>query len=126
MLAPIIPSINSHEILNLMKAAANHGALSVAHTVVRLNGPIGRIFTDWITKTYPDRADKVLHQIESCHGGSLNDSRYGKRIRGDGKFAEQIDQMVKMGKRLYFKDKTFPRLNCALHESHKDSQLSLF
>ena len=85
MLAPIIPSINSHEILPLAKAASEHGALSIAHTIVRLNGAIGEIFKDWIYKTLPDRAEKVLHQIESCHGGRLNDSRYGTRMRGEGK-----------------------------------------
>lgn len=84
MLAPIIPSINSHEILPLAKAASDNGALSIGHTIVRLNGAIGEIFTDWIKKTMPDRAHKVLHQIESCHGGTLNDSRYKTRIRGEG------------------------------------------
>jgi len=84
MLAPIIPSINSHEILPLAKAASNYGAISIGHTIVRLNGAIGQIFTNWIRKTMPDRADKVLHQIEDYHGGSLNDSRYGTRMRGEG------------------------------------------
>ena len=54
MLAPIIPSINSHEILPLAKAASDAGALSIAHTIVRLNGAIGQIFRDWIHKTMPD------------------------------------------------------------------------
>ncbi len=54
MLAPIIPSINSHEILALAKAVSEHGASSMAHTIVRLNGAIGEIFTDWIKKTMPD------------------------------------------------------------------------
>ena len=53
MLAPIIPSINSHEILPMAKAVSESGALSIAHTVVRLNGAIGEIFTDWIKKKMP-------------------------------------------------------------------------
>lgn len=126
MLAPIIPSINSHEILPLAKVVSEHGALSIAHTIVRLNGAIGEIFTDWIKKTMPDRADKVLHQIESCHGGSLNDSRYGTRMRGEGKIAEQINNLVKMARRKYFKDKVMPKLNLDLHEQFKEGQLKLF
>ncbi|SDB62660.1 DNA repair photolyase [Flavobacteriaceae bacterium MAR_2010_188] len=126
MLAPIIPAINSHEILGLAKAASDYGASSIAHTVVRLNGPIGQIFSDWIRKAYPDRAEKVLHQIESCHGGNLNDSRIGKRIKGDGEFADQILQMVQMGRKLYFKDKGIPELNYDLHETYKQGQLKLF
>ncbi|WP_299548084.1 PA0069 family radical SAM protein [Seonamhaeicola sp.] len=126
MLAPIIPSINSHEILPLAKAASEHGAYSIAHTIVRLNGAIGEIFTDWIKKTLPDRADKVLHQIESCHGGRLNDSRFGTRMRGEGKIAEQINNLVRLAKQKYFKDKTMPKLNCDLHEQYKVGQLKLF
>ncbi|MDT0557814.1 PA0069 family radical SAM protein [Ichthyenterobacterium sp. W332] len=126
MLAPIIPSINSHEILNLAKTVSEAGALSIAHTIVRLNGAIGEIFTDWIKKTLPDRAAKVLHQIESCHGGNLNDSRYGKRMRGEGQIAKQINAMMSLARLKYFKEKSMPKLNTTLHEQYKDGQMRLF
>lgn len=126
MLAPIIPSINSHEILPLAKAASDVGALSIAHTIVRLNGAIGETFSDWIKKTMPDRADKVLHQIESCHGGNLNDSRFGTRMRGDGEIAKQINDLVKIARLKYFKGKSMPKLNVSLHAQYKDGQLKLF
>lgn len=126
MLAPIIPSINSHEILPLAKVASENGALSIRHTIVRLNGAIGAVFTDWIHKTMPDRAEKVLHQIESCHGGSLNDSRFGTRMQGEGKIAEQINTLVKLARQKYFINKQMPNLNTQLHESFKNGQLKLF
>ncbi|WGD35679.1 PA0069 family radical SAM protein [Olleya sp. YS] len=126
MLAPLIPAINSHEVLPLAKAVSEAGALSIAHTIVRLNGAIGEIFTDWIKKTLPDRADKVLHQIENCHGGHLNDSRYGTRMRGEGQIAKQINDLVKLARHKYFKDKAMPKLNTSLHEVYKDNQLKLF
>ena len=126
MLAPIIPSINSHEILPLAKAVSEAGAMGMSHTIVRLNGAIGEIFTNWIKQTLPDRADKVLHQIESCHGGSLNDSRFGNRMRGDGKIAEQIHQLMRLARQKYFKGKVMPKLNLDLHETYKSGQLKLF
>lgn len=126
MLAPIIPSINSHEILPLAKAVSEAGALSIAHTIVRLNGAIGEIFTDWIKKAMPDRAEKVLHQIKNCHSGNLNDSRYGTRMRGEGEIAKQINDLVKLARHKYFKEKKMPRLNIELHEQYKDGQLKLF
>ncbi|MFK7814497.1 MAG: PA0069 family radical SAM protein [Maribacter sp.] len=126
MLAPIIPGINSHEIMNLAKAVSDNGALSFAFTVVRLNGAIGQIFTDWIHKALPDKAEKVLHQIEACHGGNLNDSRFGIRGRGEGKIAKQIHDLVRLAKHMYFKDKVFPKLNYDLHEQFKDGQMRLF
>lgn len=126
MMAPIIPSINSHEVLPLAKKVSELGALSMGHTIVRLNGAVAEIFTDWIKKTMPDRAEKVLNQIESCHGGNLNDSRFGTRMRGEGEIAKQINDMAKLAKLKYFKDKSIPKLNCALHEQFKHGQLKLF
>ncbi|MBL85329.1 MAG: radical SAM protein [Winogradskyella sp.] len=126
MLAPIIPSINSHEILPMAKAVSESGALSIAHTVVRLNGAIGEIFTDWIKKKMPDRADKVLHQIKNCHGGTLNESRYGVRMKGEGKMAKQISDLMDLARLKYFKGKSMPHLNTSLHELYKDGQMKLF
>jgi len=126
MLAPIIPGINSHELLPLAKAVADHGALSFGLTVVRLNGAIGQIFSDWIKKAMPDRAEKVLHQIQDCHGGSINDSRYGLRNKGEGKIATQIHDMAQLAKQRYFNDRTFPQLNMDLHQQYKDGQWELF
>jgi DNA repair photolyase len=126
MIAPIIPSINSHEILPLAKKVSELGALSIGHTIVRLNGAVGEIFTDWIKIAMPDRAEKVLNQIESCHGGNLNDSRYGTRMRGEGEIAKQINDLVQLAKLKYFKDKAMPKLNCSLHEQYKEGQLKLF
>ena len=126
MLAPIIPGINSHEVLPLAKAAADAGALSIGYTVVRLNGAIAEIFTDWIRKAMPDRAEKVLNQIRECHDGNLNDSRFGNRMRGDGVFADMIRSQIALARRKYFVGRQIPELNTALYQQYKDGQLSLF
>ncbi len=126
MLAPIIPGINSHEILPLAKAASDAGALSIAYTVVRLNGAIGQIFTDWIRKAMPDRADKVLHQIAACHGGQLNDSRFVDRMRGEGELAQMIRSQVLLARKKFFVGKEFPTLNHSLYSQYKGGQLNLF
>lgn len=126
MLAPMIPGINSHELLKLAKTVSEHGALSFGFTVVRLNGAIGQIFTDWIRKAMPDRAEKVLHLIQDCHNGSINDSRFGIRSRGEGKVAQQIHDMARLARQKYFKDKVFPSLHTDLHEQYKNGQMKLF
>ena len=126
MAAPIIPGINSHEILPLIKASAEAGASSVGYTVVRLNGAIAGIFEDWIKKTMPDRANKVLHQIAACHDGKLNDSQFGRRMRGSGEFAEQIKAQVELGRKKFLVGKHVEPLNCELFEQYRPGQLSLF
>jgi len=126
MMAPIIPAINNHEIFDLIKITSELGACSAAYTIVRLNGTIANIFTDWVKKTLPDKANKILHQIKSCHGGQLNDSRYGKRMRGEGKIAEQVAIQFRLAKKIYFSSKCMPPLNYKLYYKQKNTQYKLF
>lgn len=126
MMAPIIPSINSHEILPLAKEISKHGAKSIGYTIVRLNGAIGTIFTKWLENVLPDRKDKILHQIMQCHEGNLHDSEFGKRMRGSGNMADQIHQLFTIARQKYFPEKQKIHLNCDLHQYHKDQQLRLF
>lgn len=126
MLAPMIPGINSHELPGLAREVAAQGALSFGFTIVRLNGAIGQLFTDWIKKSLPDKAEKVLSQIAQCHGGSLNDSRFGIRNKGEGPIARQLHELAAMAKRRYFRGRVFPALNTDLFEVLPPGQLSLF
>jgi DNA repair photolyase len=128
MAAPIIPGLNSHEIPSILKAGAEHGAKDASYIIVRLNGQVGLVFEDWIRKTYPDKADKVLNLIRSCHGGTLNESRFGIRMRGEGKEAESIASLFKISYSKYFKKGAMPGLNTALfnRSAESDKQLSLF
>jgi len=126
MMAPIIPGLTEHEIFNVARETSAAGALSMAYTMVRLNGDIGEIFEDWIRKTYPDRADKVLNKIKECHNGNLSDHRFGKRMRGEGNIAEIIANQFKLAKRLYFKDKVYPPYDKELYYKFKHPQMSLF
>lgn len=133
MVAPVIPGLNSHEIIPVVRAVTERGALSIGHTVVRLNGKIGEVFTEWIRRTMPDRADKVLHQIADCHGGQLNDSRFGYRMRGEGKIAAQIHRQFEIARSKYLKNKLFPELNTSLYAAERarllrtsNGQLELF
>jgi DNA repair photolyase len=105
MTAPIIPGLNSSEIPELIKAAAEHGADTAGFTIVRLNGAIGDIFTDWIHKNFPDAAEKVLNHIKAVHGGQLNDSRFGTRMSGEGNIAASIKQLFTMAVKKYIGEK---------------------
>lgn len=116
----------SHEISPLAKAASDAGALSIAYTVVRLNGAIGQIFTDWIHKAIPERAVKVLHQIEECHGGTLNDSQWCQRMRGQGEFAEMINAQIALARRKFFSSKKDPALNISLYEQFMGANCNYF
>lgn len=126
MMAPIIPAINSHEIFDMVKTIGELGAVSVAYTMVRLNGEVGQIFKDWVKKSYPDRASRIIHQIEETHGGSLNESRFGTRMRGEGKISEQVALQFKLAKRKYMAEVCLPPLNYSLFDKTNSNQLKMF
>lgn len=134
--APIIPALNDEGIFETVKAVADAGAITVSYIVVRLNGHNGLIFEDWVRSNFPDRANKVLNQIKTMHGGKLNDSQYGRRMRGEGKFAEMIRAQFVLARKKYLADRVWPVRNNNLYEetrnaiileqSYKKPQLKLF
>lgn len=124
MNAPIIPGLNHHEIPELLKAAADHGALNAGYTVVRLNGSIGKIFEDWLRKNFPDRFNKVWNQISELHGGNVNDSQFGRRMSGEGEYAAIIKQLFRKSKAKYFAGRAMPVYD--LTKFRKQGNLSLF
>jgi DNA repair photolyase len=66
---------------------------------LRLPHGVGPLFEDWLKKHYPERAEKVLGRIRSLRSGRLNDPRFGSRMRGEGIFAEQLEQMFRVASR---------------------------
>ena len=126
MVAPIIPGLNDAEIPNIIKQSAEAGASNVAYTIVRLNGSIGPIFEDWIRQAFPDRADKVLNQIADCHGGHLNDSRFGTRMRGEGPFAEAIAKLFRISRQKYMAGRSMKPYDYSHFCTRSGKQLGLF
>lgn len=124
MTAPIIPGLNHHEIPTLIKAAADHGAMAAGMTIVRLNGAIGRIFEDWLRKNFPDRFDKVWNQIAVMHGGQVNDSHFGRRMTGEGNFADTIHQLFRASKKKYLAGRQMSPYD--LSKFRRGGSLSLF
>lgn len=125
MLGPMIPGLNEQEMPAIIKSAADAGAVFSAYTFIRLNGAIKTLFHDWLFKNFPDRAEKVWHLIESGHGGQVNDSRYGVRMRGEGPIAELVSQQYKKYTKIYGLNQDRWKLDTGIFQ-RPGSQLSLF
>lgn len=123
MIAPVIPGLNHHEIPSILEETAKRGALTAGYTVIRLNGKVSDIFKDWLEKNFPDRYHKVIHHIEEMHGGHLNDSKWFKRMKGEGNFSIAIEKLYKIAKQKHFGSKTMPPYNLSLFRRGGNYQL---
>ncbi len=126
MIGPVIPGLNDHEIPDIMAATAEAGAYNAGYTMVRLNGAIGTIFEDWIHQAFPDRAEKVLNQIKGAHNGTLNDSRFGYRMRGEGRMVQSIHRLIELSRVKYFKGSKPPPLRRDLFIRTNRGQMGMF
>ncbi len=125
MLGPMIPGLNEHEMPAIIKAASEAGASFSAYTFIRLNGAIKFLFHDWLYKNFPDRADKVWHLIEVSHGGKVNDSVWGRRMRGEGSIAKLVADQYKTYTKKYGLQHERLGLDCS-NFKRPGSQGSLF
>lgn len=102
-MAPIVMGLNSEEVFAVAKAAGERGAYQLSYIMARLNGQIAEIFETWIRSAYPERAEKVLNQIRATHSGKLNESEWGKRMKGSGNYADQIARMVQIARKKFIR-----------------------
>ena len=98
-IAPVIPGLTDHEMPAILKAAADAGATSAGFTMLRLPHAVAPLFEQWLQTHFPDRQDKVLNRLKAIRGGKLYDAEWGKRMRSEGIFAEQIEQMFQVARR---------------------------
>lgn len=125
MLGPVIPGLTDHELPAILEAAKNAGATHASYIVLRLPYGLKALFDDWLRTHQPLRREKVLHRLESLRGGRLNDPRFGHRMRGEGRFAEQIDATFRIWTRRLGLDGPRPSLSTAAFRPPGGRQLEL-
>ncbi|MFO1464023.1 MAG: PA0069 family radical SAM protein [bacterium] len=124
--APVIPALNDSEIPAILNAAARAGARFAGYVMLRLPHGLAGLFETWLEEHYPDRRHKILHRLESLRGGKRNDPRFGKRMRGEGPFADQVAQLFEMGLKKAGMEKRGPELSTKDFRRPRPPQLSLF
>ncbi len=101
MFAPVIPALNDHELEAVLEASAESGALWAGYTVLRLPNEVRPLFKDWLNEQYPLRAGHVMSRVRQIRGGKENDPAFGRRMRGQGVYAELLRQRFDRACRRY-------------------------
>ncbi len=106
-IAPVIPFINDGDIEAIVQAAAEAGAQSVFHIVLRLPWEVAPLFRHWLQTHFPERAARVMARVQDLHGidPALREGEgtraprdyaatFGQRFRGQGPWAQLLSQRV--------------------------------
>lgn len=100
-IAPVIPGLTDHEMPNILKAAADVGAISAGYTPLRLPLAVSPLFVEWLDVHRPEKKEKVLGHIRSIRGGNLNSAQFGSRMTGEGVYAEQLGKIFSLYAKKY-------------------------
>lgn len=90
MVAPVIPSLNDHEMEGILEACYEAGVRRAGYVMLRLPLEISDLFRDWLDRDYPDRASRVMSLLQSMRGGKDYDASFDSRLRGTGVYADLV------------------------------------
>lgn len=128
MTAPVIPSINDHEIEAILARARAAGAREAGYIMLRLPLELRDLFSEWLVANFPDKARRALSLVRSTRGGKAYDASFGKRMTGDGPYAWMIGRRFEIAARRLGFAQSATRLRTDLFEPPRrgPQQLALF
>lgn len=128
MVAPVVPALNDAGIERILEAARGAGAAEAGYVLLRLPNEIKELFREWLVEEFPDRADRVIHLMQSMHGGRDYRAEFGLRQKGSGPYAQQISARFRLAlKRLgYNEARVALRTDLFKRPQAKGSQLTFF
>jgi DNA repair photolyase len=125
--APVIVGLSDRDMIPILEAAREAGAISAMMMPVRLPGSVAELFETRLREALPLRAERVLSRIREMRGGKLNDPRFGMRQRGEGRYAEALQQSFEAtSRRLGFGAFPEPKSGTFRRKERATPQLKLF
>lgn len=128
MASPVIPALTDHELERILEAGAEAGAVAASSILLRLPAEVSPLFREWVADAFPDRAARIMGRVRELHGGRDYDPAFGKRMRGEGPFAELFRHRFKIAlKRLGLVEELTPlRTDLFAVPPRAGDQLELF
>jgi DNA repair photolyase len=88
MVAPVVPGLTDPEAEKILEAARDAGATAASWIMLRLPREVSGLWRDWLEEHYPARVNRVMEKVREMHGGADYSPDWGKRMRGEGTYAE--------------------------------------
>ena len=129
MTAPIIPFLNDQEIESILKKVSELGAYTSGYVFIRLPFEVKHLFEEWLEKHFPLKKNHILNLIRNSRNGKLYDAKFGKRMTGEGSYADLLAKRYSLAKKKFNLNKRMPDYDFSLFQapfSDFESQFSLF
>lgn len=128
MISPIVPGLTDHELEGIVAAARDAGAVAASMIPIRLPREVAELWESWLAEHYPERVGRVMSKLRDMHGGKPYEAEFGKRMRGEGIWADLLQQRFKRAVRAAGLSERLPPLRTDLFEVPlaKGDQLALF
>ncbi|MEC7961742.1 MAG: radical SAM protein, partial [Pseudomonadota bacterium] len=114
MASPMVPGLSDPELEAILTAGQAAGARSASWIMLRLPREVSPLFQDWLAEHYPDRAGRVMARLREMHVGQAYSAEWGKRMRGEGHYAQILSHRFKLAARRLGLDQPQPALRCDL------------
>ena len=124
LVSPVIPGLTGQELPAILRTAAEHGATTATYQLLRLAGPVEKLFRDWLAREYPLRAGKVVSGLLDVRRGKLNEARFGIRMTGEGATAEMLENMFSLTAKKFGLAERWEELSTAAFR--RDGEADLF
>jgi DNA repair photolyase len=98
-LAPVIPGLNDDQMVEILQQARAAGAQEAFYSIVRLSGSVEPVFLERMAALFPERLQKITNRLREVRGGMLNNSTFFERQRGQGPYAQMLEQLFLAAKR---------------------------
>jgi DNA repair photolyase len=116
MVAPVVPGLTDSELEPILQAARDAGAVAASWIMLRLPLEVSPLFREWLEARVPERAAKVMARVREVHGGKDYDPVWGKRMRGEGVWADLIERRYRVAVARLGLDVALPPLTCSSFE----------
>lgn len=90
MMAPVVPGLTDTEVEAVFAAGRDAGARAASWIMLRLPREVAGLFEAWLDEAFPGRAGRIMARLREMHGGRVYDPAFGKRMRGEGPYADMI------------------------------------
>lgn len=128
MVSPVVPALTDHELEAILTRGAEAGAKTASWIMLRLPLEVAPLFREWVAEAFPDRAARIMGRVRELHGGKDYDAEFGKRMTGEGAFADLISHRFSIAVKRLGLDVDLPHLDVSQFRcpARQGDQLSLF